>query len=381
MPNITIFEGSNREFIELVKEESTSTLSLKTLVIILDKGNFEEWYREEVDKGNKYTFIGHTNDFSAVTESFLDTFPDLIFFLIDHGILENVYIQNPVIKVKDRFEQLEKYSKIDFKILNGKIQSIDNSSLKSFYEEFNETIIGQEHVVEDLLSYIYPHTTSYKKPIVLMFYGPPGVGKTETAKLLGKALFKGEIVREQMSMYQTEAFANYLFGGKPHENSFAKNLMSRESNIVLLDEFDKCPIGYLSAFYQLFDEGIFIDKNYKVAIGKSIIICTTNYESKVEILKAVGSPIYSRFDGFISFEPLSIEAREKIINIKYEKNLKLWSIPDKKIIEASALKEELLIKAGSFSNVRNIDNTVRSFMSQILVKNNIISKSEKCKDE
>ena len=40
-------------------------------------------------------------------------------------------------------------------------------------------------------------------------------------------------------MYQNNEFANYLFGGKYNEKSFAKDLIARDSNVILLDEFDK----------------------------------------------------------------------------------------------------------------------------------------------
>ena len=44
-----------------------------------------------------------------------------------------------------------------------------------------------------------------------------------------------------------------------HQKSFAKDLLARDSNVILLDEFDKANSIFHSAFYQLFDEGIFED--------------------------------------------------------------------------------------------------------------------------
>ena len=50
-------------------------------------------------------------------------------------------------------------------------------------------------------------------------------------------------------MYQNNEFANYLFGGKYNEKSFAKDLIVRDSNVILLDEFDKAYAVFHSAFY------------------------------------------------------------------------------------------------------------------------------------
>ena len=41
-----------------------------------------------------------------------------------------------------------------------------------------------------------------------------------------------------------------------------KDLLGRESDVILLDEFDKANPIFHSAFYQLFDDGIYEDTNY-----------------------------------------------------------------------------------------------------------------------
>ncbi|HBL6271067.1 TPA: AAA family ATPase, partial [Listeria monocytogenes] len=136
-------------------------------------------------------------------------------------------------------------------------------------------------------------------------------GKTETAKFISEII--GEpLFRKQFSMYQNSQFANYLFGGAHYEKSFAKDLLDRESNVLLLDEFDKAHPSFHSAFYQLFDEGIYEDQNYYLELKKSIIICTSNYLSLEEIEENLGSPIFYRFDKIIHFKELTSEEKNKI---------------------------------------------------------------------
>ncbi len=67
-----------------------------------------------------------------------------------------------------------------------------------------------------------------------MFYGPPGVGKTETAKILSEALYGNDhIKRFHLSMYQTE-YAYKFYLEQIHKNdSLAKDLLSREANVIL----------------------------------------------------------------------------------------------------------------------------------------------------
>ena len=60
-----------------------------------------------------------------------------------------------------------------------------------------------------------------------MFYGPSGVGKTETARFISNILNE-ELFYKQFSMFQNNEFANYLFGGQHSQNSFAKELLERQ---------------------------------------------------------------------------------------------------------------------------------------------------------
>ncbi|EAC6438006.1 AAA family ATPase, partial [Listeria monocytogenes] len=84
----------------------------------------------------------------------------------------------------------------------------------------------------------------------MMFYGPAGVGKTEAAKIINDSLDQGGILRQQMSMFQTSDFASYLFGGTLEAPSLAKDLMKREGNVILFDEFNRCSPYLYSAFFQ-----------------------------------------------------------------------------------------------------------------------------------
>lgn len=67
-------------------------------------------------------------------------------------------------------------------------------------------------------------------------------------------------------MYQNNESANYIFGGRYNEKSFAARSFGQRTNVLLFDEFDKALSIFHSAFYQLFDEGIYEDHNYKVVV-------------------------------------------------------------------------------------------------------------------
>ena len=76
------------------------------------------------------------------------------------------------------------------------------------------------------------------KPVVILFYGDSGLGKTETVQYVTE-LLGGALLRKQFSMYQNNEFSNYLFGGKHNQKSFAKDLLARDSNVILLMSLTK----------------------------------------------------------------------------------------------------------------------------------------------
>src|SRR5699024_3201262 len=179
--------------------------------------------------------------------------------------------------------------------------------LREFYNGFGEHLVGQNSVKNELLAAIYPLTSDREnKPVVVMFYGPSGVGKTETAKFMSE-LVGGDVFRKQFSMLHSEKFASYVFGGSHQEPSLALDLMERDCNVILFDEFDKASSVFHSAFYELFDEGVLEDKNYRANVGSPLIICTSNYGSEDAVKKALGEALYSRFNAFIEFHPLSLD--------------------------------------------------------------------------
>ena len=172
-------------------------------------------------------------------------------------------------------------------------------------------------------------------------------------------------------MFQSNDFATYLFGGKHSQNCFARELLERESNIILLDEFDKPNPVFHSAFYQLFDEGIFDDKNYHVEVKNAIIICTSNYLSENDIKTKLGAPIYSRFDEIIKFNDICEEGIKQIIRIEFDKQYSQLALSEQEIVDNKKVLLKILTDASYLKNAREIRKVIRqaintSILSQIL---------------
>lgn len=193
----------------------------------------------------------------------------------------------------------------------------------------------------------------------MLYYGPSGVGKTELAKAISK-LYRGKLTRIQFSMMQTEEAYKYIFGDEHSHSSLARDLLARDSNVVLIDEFDKVSPGLYNVFYQMFDEGSYEDTNYSVDVSNCIFILTSNFLNEQNIVDSIGLPVYSRIDQKIKFQPLTSKELEIVVKSKFDSLLSNLQIEDQDIINNSSLKQEYLNHIDTFKNIRMLDKFIEN---------------------
>lgn len=366
---ITIYFGPKVAFEKVIPNNSKKIHGLMELIRQSDKKRniiYLNEIKEDKEKKEKIeVLVGKSEEYSMIKEEALNDFVTIL----EEYKIEDMYFQNPP---KLIFEMLKKsYKKKEIKIEYFEFKDIDEKIILEINSKFDTKIIGQNNVKEKLLINLYSNIKKLKtKPLILMFYGPSGVGKTETAKYLSEILGE-KLFRKQFSMYQNNSFFDYVFGEKHGISSLARDLLNRESNVILFDEFDKAESTFYSAFYQLFDEGILIDKNYEVKLKNSIIICTSNYRNLLDIKKKLGEAIYSRFDDFIEFKTINYNDMANIAKQMYEKNLIKLNLEEQKIIEESKIFNTIIDNIQKFYNVRQLEKIIIQLIAKELLKNKL----------
>lgn len=376
MNKVVIFYGSNRAFMEILPK---SYRNLTDVVMELDKesknmilhipelnGQKSEPADKEDKKLQVENFIINSDEYCGVREHVIINFANFIAKMD----ITNMYIQNPPTSISEQLHRI--YDTSILQVIQQKYNCIDEVIIKKFNKEYGEKIIGQAKVKMKILQAIYPLINGkQKKPVTILFYGDSGLGKTETAQYLSE-LLSGKLFRKQFSMYQNNEFATYLFGGNYYEGSFAKDLLDRDSNVILLDEFDKSNTAFHSAFYQLFDEGIYEERNYKVNLDNAIIICTSNYKDEKEIKENLGNAIYNRFDSIIRFDELSDESKEIIA----KKNLEELKTDYQEVLDNldEEIKLRLMNAVRGCSNAREIKRIIKDVLNLLAIR-------KMCEDE
>lgn len=303
---------------------------------------------------------------------------DLLVKIFEFADILEVYLHNPPKKFFHLIRQQIPSESVH--IEQSTFKKIEKKQFQDVIHDLNENIIGQGEAKKSLLRKLVAQLIRpSSKPLVLMFYGEPGIGKTETAKQLSTTLYGNDnIIREQMSMVGGESSVKYFKSTNHSEDSFSKTLLNRESNVILLDEFALAPAFFHSTFFQMFDEGIYEDQNYKVDLSNSIIICTSNFKNLSEMEKNIDVALLSRFDGFVKFSPLSFDEKRQISKIVYSKIIDSESMTKeyKGYLDEVKILEILESKLNALPNVRAIRKYVEDIVADKLLE--VIIKDKSC---
>lgn len=309
----------------------------------------------------------HTDDYGGVREWALLGFSNNILRNLKVDI-KNLWLCNPPTKIYE--DVVKNYDKEIITEHRTQHPEITLEDMRKMFEGFNDAVIGQPHVMKRTLSSIYAlRNSERKRPVTLLFLGDSGIGKTETAKYISSCL-GSDMVRIQFSMQQTNNAYQYIFGADHGDDSLARELIRRSSNVILLDEFDKVSSSFYNAFYQMFDEGTFVDANYSVDVSKCIIICTTNYRTEEEAEKYLGTPIYSRFSKVIIFNPISIDNKLRIARKCYARLMEQINAEDKELIKTNSILPlfERVIREGAYPNMRMLKNDIEDAINFEVLK-------------
>lgn len=151
-------------------------------------------------------------------------------------------------------------------------------------EWFEARVRGQPQAtarIVDLLATLKAALARPRQPLAsLLFMGPTGVGKTESAKALAEYLFGDarRLTRFDMSEYQSPGAVARLVGGGPGgEGLLTGKVREQPFAVVLLDEVEKACSSLFDLLLQVLGEGRLTDAQGRVAdFTNAVVIMTSN---------------------------------------------------------------------------------------------------------
>ena len=224
-----------------------------------------------------------------------------------------------------------------------RVVSSEKELLGDLKEKLQSVIFGQDHAIEQVVRAIKLSRSGLGQPDKpvgsFLFSGPTGVGKTELAKQLAKALGV-EFLRYDMSEYAEGHTVSRLIGAPPGYVGFDQGGLLTDAvnktpySVLVLDEIEKAHPNLFNILLQVMDHATLTDNNGKQADFRNVIlIMTTNAGAREMSEGGIGfqqhagkgqgrgaiertfSPEFrNRLDAWIAFNSLEFEVIERVVD-------------------------------------------------------------------
>jgi len=299
------------------------------------------------------------------------------------------------------------------------------------------TIVGQDNVIAAMADLLYVLKADFGEPhrplSVNLFLGPTGVGKTETVRVLAKALLGDEnaICRIDMNTLTQEHYAAALTGAPPGyagskeghtlfdvaaiEGSFSR------PGIVLFDEIEKASQDVIRSLLNIFDSGILRlpGGTKSINFNNAIIFMTSNlggkalieYQQQVNvrgvnslsqivarlfsnfsknntsppknivdkaIKKAFDPEFINRIERQLIFDALNSKHVARVVDMELSKINALLAKKNAHVTLDGAAKSRLVSSYDPEYGARNVAQTLRIQLTPVIAKAILLDNKKKC---
>lgn len=258
-----------------------------------------------------------------------------------------------------------------------KITDLDDAELDLFFANFDARLYGHERFKEEFKELVTSFRVFNKlgehKILSLFLMGDSGVGKTEVARTIHKALgSQAKLAKINFGNYSSHDALNSLIGSPlgyigSDGGELLKRINESDVGLILIDEFEKADNAVFNYFLDVLENGKIVNSQAdEFDVNGYIIVFTSNITK--ENFKSKTSPeLRSRFDYKGVFNLLTDEDKKKFVHFRVNQIITKYrefvsaDIPDR--LHDVIVSE---INVSQFKNMRDLNKKIKdTFVAHI----------------
>lgn len=258
-----------------------------------------------------------------------------------------------------------------------KITDLDDAELDLFFSNFDARLYGHERFKEEFKKLVTSFRVFNKlgehKILSLFLMGDSGVGKTEVARTIHKALgSQAKLAKINFGNYSSHDALNSLIGSPlgyigSDGGELLKRVNESDVGLILIDEFEKADNAVFNYFLDVLENGKILNSQADEYDVNGYIIVFTSNITKENFKSKISPELRSRFDYKGVFNLLTDEDKKKFVHFrvnqiitKYQEFV-LEDIPDR--LHDIIVSE---INVSQFNNMRDLNKKIKdTFVTNI----------------
>ncbi len=251
-----------------------------------------------------------------------------------------------------------------------KITDLDDSEVDKFFANFDARLYGHERFKEEFKELVTSFRVFNKlgehKILSLFLMGDSGVGKTEVARAIHRALGShAKLAKINFGNYSSHDALNSLIGSPlgyigSDGGELLKRVHESDVGLILIDEFEKADNAVFNYFLDVLENGKIVNSQADEYDVNGYIIVFTSNITKENFKKKISPELRSRFDYKGIFNLLTDEDKKKFVHFRVNQIISKYKefvssdIPDR-------LHDDVVgeIDVSQYKNMRDLNKKIK----------------------
>lgn len=384
----TLFFYTKSQFFNFKSVQTAAGFEFLNMSRLLSSQKIDELDEDQqyyIDISSMVGFVKANDSQLFSFEQLFENFGENINFICDISyekdiryIFRYVFTEFSYVEAESDETNVEDQEKTEAKSLAvKKITDLDDSEVEIFFANFNERLYGHERFKEEFKELITSFRVFNKlgehKILSLFLMGDSGVGKTEVARAIHRALGShAKLAKFNFGNYSSHDALNSLIGSPlgyigSDGGELLKRINESDVGLILIDEFEKADNAVFNYFLDVLENGKIVNSQADEFDVNGYIIVFTSNITKENFKSKISPELRSRFDYKGVFNLLTDEDKKKFVHFRVNQIITKYrefvsaDIPDR--LHDVIVSE---INVSQFKNMRDLNKKIKdTFVAHI----------------